>query len=334
MKSVKKLAGLKKVLFVCVVCAAEVFFPSCASVKKAGTNAIASMLSGSDKNGRPLKKKAGDTDIMTVLTGENDPVLVSEFFPTALKMYELMQAAAPEHAGLAIMTGSLNVVYANAFVQAPADRLTDADYDVKRAELQRAKLHYLRGRDYILQVFEKRYKGFTDAYLSDDSERIASYVSRLSVADVAAAYWCAAGSLGAFSLDPLDADLLGALQGPVALLERAAALQPDYSDGAIWLVLAAFYAAAPATFGGDSERALSCYNEAMRVTDGKTVAPYLTYAESFCIPKNDKAGFEEALSKALAINPDEKPSARLMTLLNQKRARYLLENEDAYFFDW
>ena len=244
--------------------AATFLLPSCATVKKAGGNAVASMLAGSDKKGRPLKKKSGDTDIMAVMTGEDDPVLVAEFFPTALKMYELMQASVPDHLGLAVMTGSLNVMYANAFVQAPADKLTDADFDLKYAEQRRAKLHYLRGRDYILAAFDRRFPGFKAAMLSSDDEAIAKSVAKLTKNDVNAAYWCAAGALGAFSLDPLDVDLIGCLQGPVAMLEKAAALDPDYSNGAIWLVLTAFYTAAPPDFGGDYERGMKCYAEAVR----------------------------------------------------------------------
>lgn len=307
---------------------------SCASVKKIGSNAIANMLSGSDKKGRPITRNADEPDVLAVVTGEDDPVLVAEFFPTALKLYEIMQASNPTHQGLAVMTGSLNVMYANAFVQAPAERLSDAEFDRRHAEEQRAKLHYLRGRDYILNVFDERYPGFKAAMLSSDEDAIKANVAKLKKTEVDAAYWCAAGALGAFSLDPLDADLLGCLQGPIALLERAASLEPDYSDGAIWSVLASFYAAAPVDFGGDIERAVACYKEAERVTGGKSASLYITYAESFCIPTNDKQGFEEALKKALALNPDDNPSTRLMTLIFQEKARHLLSIEDEYFIEW
>lgn len=320
-------------LGVFLLCAA-LLLPSCASVKKIGSNAIATMLAGSNKKGHPVKKRADDPDVLAVVTGESDTVLVGEFFPTALKLYEIMQASNPDHQGLAVMTGSLNVMYANAFVQAPAERIPDDQFDRRYAEEKRAKMHYLRGRDYILAVFDTRYPGFKAAMLSSDEAAIQDFVAKLTERDVDAAYWCAAGALGAFALDPLDADLIGCLQGPVAMLERAAALAPDYSDGAIWQVLTAFYAAAPVDFGGDVERARACYDEAVRVSGGKSAGVYITYAESFCIPANDKAGFEEALAKALAINPDDDPSSRLMTLISQEKAQHLLEIEDEYFVEW
>ena len=324
----------KMIALAALVALTALLLPSCATVKKIGGNAIATMLSGSDKKGRPTKKKADDPDVLAVVTGESDTVLVGEFFPTALKLYEIMQASNPKHQGLAVMTGSLNVMYANAFVQAPAERIPDEQFDKRYAEEKRAKLHYLRGRDYILDVFETRYPGFKAAMLSSDEAAIQASVAKLTENDVDAAYWCAAGALGAFSLDPLDANLIGALAGPVAMLERAAALSPDYSGGAIWQVLTAFYAAAPADFGGNPERARACYDEAVRACGGKSAGVYITYAESFCIPSGDKAGFEDALSKALAINADDDPSSRLMTLISQEKARHLLEIEDEYFLEW
>ena len=322
----------KKLLtFITVVFLSFVWI-SCASVKQAGSNAVADMLAGSDKNGKPVKKSPDNS--MSAITGESDTVLMGDFFPTALKMYEVMQAGNPEHAGLAIMCGEMNVMYANAFIQASADRLTDAEFDKKNAEYTRAKLHYLRGRDYILTMFEKKYPGFKKAMLSSDEDAIQAAAAKLKLCDVTAAYWCAGGALGAFSLDPLNADLLNSVRGPVAMLEKAAALDPDYSEGVIWDMLTAFYVSAPADFGGDYDRGLYCHEQAMRVSGGRTPGPYITYAVSVCQPKNDEQGFVDALNKALAIQPDDNPDERLSTIIFQQKAKFLLDSKDDYFVHW
>ncbi|MDE7140686.1 MAG: TRAP transporter TatT component family protein, partial [Treponemataceae bacterium] len=87
------------------------------------SNAVGNALSGYKKNGAQIKKSASVSDPMLALTGETDVILVGDFFPTALKMYEILQTQNPDHLGLAYMTGSLNVMYANAFVQGPAESL-------------------------------------------------------------------------------------------------------------------------------------------------------------------------------------------------------------------
>jgi predicted anti-sigma-YlaC factor YlaD len=292
------------------------------------------MLAGADKKGYPLQRGEHTDAPMLAVTGESDTVLIGDFIPVALKLYEMLHAENPAHTGLSVMCGQLNVIYANAFIQIPADSLGDVQYDKKNSEYKRARLHYLRGRDYILDVFEKKYPGFRQAVLGNDAALLKTAVSYLKQEDVTAAYWCSAGALGAFSLDPLDPDLLGSIRGPVAVLERAAALAPDYSNGVIWDMLSAFYAGAPVEFGGNSDRALFCHEQAMRVSRGKTAGPYITYAESFCIPRNDEKGFETALNKALAINPDDNPSLRLSTIIFQNKARRLLAAKDDYFVHW
>lgn len=303
------------------------------SCKSMAVNGVSTALSGADKKGTPTKKKPSANNPLTAITGETDVTLVGGFFPTVLEMYELLHAANPAHKGLAVMAGSLNVMYANAFVQAPAANLPSDQFDAQNDEYMRAKAHYLRGRDYCLDALDSRHKGFAAAVLGTNEDAMRKAVAELDKDDVNAAYWAGAGWLGAFSLDLLDPNLLGSLSSPPAILERAAALDPDYSGGAIWDVLSAFYISA-GEFGGSEERALYCHEQAVRASGGKSPGPYVTYAESFCVPKNDRAGFVEALGKALAINPDDDPPSRLMTTISQKKAKRLLERVNDYFLEW
>jgi len=259
---------------------------------------------------------------------------VGDFFPAALELYEIMHRSNPKHRGLTVMTGSLNIMYANVFIQNPAASLPNEEFDKQHAEYERAELHYLRGRDYCLEALDARHKGFRSAVLGSDKAAADAAVARLDRNDVNAAYWACAGWLGAFSLDPLNPDMLGNIRSPAAILEKAAALEPDYSSGSIWDMLCAFYVSVPSDFGGDYNRGLYCHEQALRVSGGKTPGPYITYAESICIPAGDEKGFEESLNKAIALNPDDEPSSRLMTIIAQRKAHYLLEHTSDYFLHW
>ncbi len=322
-----------KKLFAIFLILTPAFFLSSCFVTTAALNSVSTSLSGSDKKGVPRKADSAN-NAMIALTGETDVTVVADFFPTALKLYEIMLTQNPRHIGLKGMTGALNVMYANAFVQSPADLLPVDEFDRQLEEYGRAKLHYLRGRDLCMDALDARHKNFKSLIQSADERKIAEAVSLLDKNDVAAAYWLGAGWLGAFSLDPINAEMLGNLGAPVAILEKAAALDPDYSDGAIWEILAMFYKSAPPDFGGDAERALFCYGEALRASGGAAAGTYVLYAETFCIPDGDEAGFTEALNKALSISPDDNPSARLMTTISQKKARHLLNSKGDYFLEW
>ncbi len=305
-------------------------FFSCKSI----SNKIGDMLSGADKKGIPIQAKDDETNPMSAFMGEKDITIIQESLPLIVKMYEILALENPSHLGTQIMAGQLNIMYGNLCVQTPAEKMPIDMLFEQVDEFNRAKYHYLKGRKYILDAFETRWPGFTEAFLSADSEKAASVAQKISKEDVNAAYWAAAASLIAWSLDPLDINMLTSIAGPIALLERAAELDPDYSNGAIWDALCQFYAAAPMDFGGDQERALYCYEQAMRVSGGKSPGIYVTYAQSFCKPRGDRDGFVKTLESALAIDVDEDEANRVMNVLGQQKARYLLDHVDDYFLEW
>ena len=49
------------------------------------------------------------------------------------------------------------------------------------------------------------------------------------------------------------------------------------------------------------------------------------------VAAQDRAEFERLLKTALAIDPEQDPSTRLVTLVTQKRARLLLDRVDEKF---
>ena len=61
-----------------------------------------------------------------VFTKDNDPDFVGDALPFAIKFYESLLASVPNHQGLRLRTGSLYVMYANAFLQTPADMMPPA----------------------------------------------------------------------------------------------------------------------------------------------------------------------------------------------------------------
>ncbi len=69
------------------------------SIRQAAFNSAADMLAPPPVT-KPAKASAEKkSDPMLALTGENDPELVRDFFPTALKLYEIMHLQNPGHEG-------------------------------------------------------------------------------------------------------------------------------------------------------------------------------------------------------------------------------------------
>ena len=62
-------------------------------------------------------------------------------------------------------------------------------------------------------------------------------------------------------------------------------------------------------------------------------APYVACAEQVCVAQQKRKEFEELLNKALAIDVDQKPDARLENLIMQRRAKWLLGRADDLILD-
>ena len=311
------------------VCIAGTFLllSSC-SIKQMAFNSIANTAAPFPA---PKSEASGGIDAAAALTGEDDIKLVSEVFPTVLKTYEILHLSNPKHRGLAVMSGSLYIMYANAFVQTPADYIPETQFQKKNLEYLRAKKFYLRGVGYVMESLNGAYKGFAEAMANYTEENGTAFLARCKAADAESLYWAGCGILGAFSIDPMDTDALAAVPGAAAMLERAAELYPEFNDGAIWETLAAFYAAVPESLGGGADKAEEAYRKALELSGRQRPSVYILYAQSFCIPAQDSIGFDEALEKALAIDPEAQPNNKLTIVLSQEKARWLQKMKGDYF---
>ena len=286
------------------------------SINKIVINKVSDALTGS-----------GSAD---VFTGDSDPELVGDALPFAIKMYEALLSQNPEHQGLLLTTGSLFVMYANAFVQGPAERLDSVDYYEERiAGMDRAKKLYLRGYSLLLSALDKKYHGFSEATVGDGS--LKTLLTQCKKEDVPLLYWTVAGGLAAYSIDVFDFNLGSSIPEWGAMIARAYELDPDFNNGAIDDFYIQFYAALPDTMGGDKARAEFHFKKAVEKTKGLAAGPYVSYARAICVPAQDYDAFRENLEKALEIDPDEDPSGRLVNILSQRKARYLLDTAYEYF---
>ena len=283
--------------------------------------------------------KEGSSD---VFTGDSDPQLVGDALPFAIKMYESLLQANPAHQGLLRTTGSLFVMYANAFVQKPAEQLPRDNFAERQAAMARAKKLYLRGQTLLYRGLNLKYPGFDGAFqrgASQDTvqgksqDTFSGILAKMKKEDVPSLYWAAAGGLSAFSLDPLDLELQLRIPEFFALVARAYELNPDYNSGALDDFLLLYYASIPESMGGDKSRAEMYYRRELEKSRGLLAGPYVSYAQAIAIPAQDYDTFKACLQAALAIDPDADPANRLVNIISQRKARYLLDSADQFFIN-
>ena len=287
----------------------------------------------------------------SAFTGDDDPQLIADALPLALKFQEILLQKDPGNADLAAATGKNFVMYSGAFVQMPAERLPDEEWQAYSDAEKRAKKLFRRGRDYCLSALEIRHGGFRDALESGDYDGAAGM---LETSDAEAVRWAALGWLGMASVDPLDIEVASGLDKAVLLLYEGLLL--DDQDASVHDTLVQVLLSLPSSMvlnamdrgpetgaaveayyknagvGADARsRALYHYGQAVALSGGDSPSPYITLAVTMAVADQDLDQYKDLLNKALAVDPGADPDNRLMVIVYQERAAWLLEHSEDYF---
>jgi predicted anti-sigma-YlaC factor YlaD len=262
---------------------------------------------------------------------DEDPELVGQAVPFALKTIESLLAASPKHPGMLRSASSGFAQYAYGWVQLPADSIEEQNL-ARATELRaRAKKLYLRSRGYALRGLELRHPGFAGS-LAGDAETAVRAIAKLDREDLPFLYWASLSWGGAIALAKNDSALSADLSKVESLLRRGLELDEGFAGGGFHSALMA-YEAGRSSVGGSFAKAEEHFRRAEVLSKGVRAMLYLGYAESLALPRQDRAAFAAALEQALAIDPDAHPEFRLENILAQQRARWLLQRTADLFLE-
>ena len=307
MRHTAKTAATMLLLVACVL-----NFSSC-SVKRYAVNKLGDSLASSG----------------TTFAADNDAEFVGQALPFSLKLIEGLLAESPNHRGLLFAASSGYTQYSYAYIQLPSEELEAEDLPKSRAESERARNLYLRARDYGLRGLETKHRGFSSSL----RENPKSAVRVAKAQDVPLLYWTAVSWGAAIAVSKDHPGLVADQPQVEALIDRAYQLNPDYQHGAIDQFLIRYESARQGVKGDSTVRSKAHFDRAVFLSSGQLAAPYVAYAESVCVPRQNRAQFAALLQKALALNPDARPEWRLSNVVMQRRARWLLSREDELFLD-
>ena len=261
---------------------------------------------------------------------DDDPELVGDALPFGLKLMESLLAEAPKHDGLLLAAASGFTQYAYAFVDLPADESEADNLERSQALRRRARRLYLRAHGYGLRGLEARYPGL-GVTLDRNPKAVLAQTRRR---DVPLLYWTAAAHGLAISASRNDPERIAQIPVVEALIERVLELDESWSQGAAHEFLIGFEnARATAPPAEVRARLRKHFERAMALSAGTRAAPLVSYAEAASLQFRDRAEFRQLLQKALAVDPDAKPEARLANLVAQRRARWLLSRMDDLFLE-
>jgi hypothetical protein len=263
----------------------------------------------------------------SAFTNDDDPQLVGDALPFAIKAYETLCQKEPSNPELLLTTGKLLTLYAYAFVSLPADTFASSASPECKAGKKRAKNLFIRGRNYVLEGLEIRHRGISEAI---ENGPISDALAQTTASDTDYLYWAGASWASAIGAGRSDLGFAMTSKRALALLDRTIQLNDRYGNGAAHECLIPFCAGMPSSLGGGEKNAREHFEKAVRYSSGKNAKPYLLLATSVAIKNHNREEFVELLGKVLAVDCND-PSYKLLNNICIDRAQWLLKNMGRYF---
>jgi hypothetical protein len=286
------------------------------SPKRIGEEAVADSLAGSSDN----------------YSSDDDPQLVGAAIPFGLKTMEALLADLPNHRGLLTAASAGFTGYGYAYVHVDAEE--NPNLEAGRAGRVRARKLFLRARDYGLRSLDVAHAGLAAALMKGNAEARKMALAATAKEDVPQLYWTGAPWALAIMDGKDQMALVGQLPAVTDVMERALLLDEAWEDGTLHDFFVSFDAARDAAQGGGPDRARQELDRGEALSHGTHLSPRVAYAEGVLIAAQDRKGFHRMLEEVLAYDVDQ-PAARkvrLVNLLAQRRARWLLSRQDELFF--
>jgi predicted anti-sigma-YlaC factor YlaD len=285
---------------------------ACSLVKKAAVASLADSFSGEGN----------------VFATDDDPQLIKDAVPFSLKLLESLLGEDPQNEKLLLVLASGYTQYAAGLLGLDAQKMADDNYLQSEEMTERSAKLCLRGRDYGLRLLDLKYPGFKAALLELDCMA----ADDIQAEDVEALYWTAAAWGSAIAMSKDVPDRVAELPAVEILIDRAYALNPDFNRGAIHTFLIAYDMSRQSIPEEDrASRVDNHFKKAVALSQGQDAAPYVTYAEAVLVQRQNYKAFKETLETALAIDVDQMPATRLINVMMQDKARWLLSRIDDYF---
>lgn len=246
---------------------------------------------------------------------EEDLQLAEQALAANLKLIEGLLKNDPGNQSLLMIAAQGYAGYALGFIE---------DEDPERA-----RVFYLRARDYALQELRKN-----EPFRRAEDQDLRTYQNALAAVDknkVAALFWAGFAWAGYANLSLQDPAALIALPKIQRLMDRVQELDPKFFYGAVYLYQGSVYGMKPPIMGGDPQKALEFFEKHLQVTQGKFLLTYVYLAQYYAAKILDEEKFDHYLDIVLQTPLEVLPEAKLLNQIAKKKARRLMGLKDQLF---
>lgn len=249
------------------------------------------------------------------LTEESDLQFAEQALPGNIKLLEVMLKNDPENERLLKLCAEGYASYALGFVE---------DVDVERA-----RVFYLRGRDYGMRILKQ------DADLAKvidgSADELKAVLAKKSKDAVPGVFWTAFSWGGYLNITLTDPDAVAAIPKIETLMNFVAEKDSAYYYGGAHLFLGTLHGSRSRFLGGDPEKSKRHFETALRLTEGKFLMTHVYYAKSYAAQTLNDSLFEQLLTTVEETSIDILPKFRLGNAIAKKKAKALLARKEELF---
>lgn len=245
---------------------------------------------------------------LEAINEESDLRLAEQSIASNLKLLEGLIKGDPENEHLLLLASRGYGSYALGFAE-------DGSPD-------RARIFYLRGRDYGLRILRQRER-FAQAW-DKDVESFQRALSEFNRDDVPAIFWTSNGWGNFIRLTLTDPAAIADLPKVEALLKFVLDKDESYFYASSHLALGTLYASRPKILGGNPEKARAHFERCLEITKGRFFMAYVYYAMSYAVQTQNKELFSSLLHKVVDGSLEALPEQRLANAIAKQKAKTLI----------
>ena len=265
-----------------------------------------------------LTMKAMDPVIdgsMQALFAESDLGIARSAIEVDLKLLDGMLVNQPKNRKLLFFAAQGYTSYALGFVEDES--------------VERARMFYLRGREYGLRLLQRN-RTFTDAIQKSLAEFTAA-LQTFKSADVPALFWAANAWGNWINISMTDPDAIVGLPKVEAMMRRVIELDESYFYGGAHLFLGTILIVKPMMMGGNPEKSKAHFERCFEFAGDEFLLPYAYYAQFYAPLTLDEALFDKTVEKVLNTSPDILPEQRLPNAIARAKVQRLVAKRDDLF---
>jgi hypothetical protein len=273
-----------------------------------------------------VKKFTADTTAKNLEFGsvamdrEADLEFARYAFPASLKTIETFLVSSPENRSLLLLLARGYNAYAFGIIEADLEKATlDGPDEAVDALSRRAKIHYLRAREYGFRWLDR--PTLEEAARKGELETLAAELAELEEKHAPGLFWAAYGWASAVNLSKDDSEMMAGLPAIELLMNRVYELDPHYNAGAPYALLGVYHSSKPPALGGDPKVAKRYFDEGLAAHGENLLLPYL-YARFYAPMVQDRKLFDSMIAKVATADVTAHPDLRLTNEIARDRARF------------